>query len=85
MTDRTEDEGATPKQGEMWADPSKDTSREERPGSGPTIHGRSFAGANIASDEHQQTADHRGDNDNTRLDDAVNPGRGRNPRSADES
>jgi len=85
MAERNEDEGATPKQGEMWADPAKDTSSEEQPGSGPTIRGRSFADTNIASDERQQTADHRGDNSNHRLDDAVNPGRGRGQRSKDES
>ena len=85
MPERNEDEGATPRQGETWADPAKDTSREEKPGSGPTIHGRSFAGANIHADEREQTADHRGDNENTRLDDAVNPGRGRSERSKDES
>src|SRR4051812_10125305 len=71
MAERKQDEESTPKQGEVWADPARDTSREEAAGSGPTIRGRSFAGTNIANDERQQTADHRGDSDNTRLDDAV--------------
>lgn len=57
-----------------------------RRASGPEITGRSFAGSKIASDERiEQTADHRGESQQHRLDDGgsrVDPGRA---RPADES
>ena len=40
-----------------------------RHASGPQINGRSFAGNKFASDEREQTADHRGENQRGRLDD----------------
>jgi hypothetical protein len=64
--------------------PQRDAGGRRR-GSGPLITGRSFAGAKIASDRHEQTADHRGESQRHRLDDGgarVDPNR---ERPADES
>ena len=56
-----------------------------RHGSGPLITGRSFAGAKFASDEREQTADHRGENQRTRLDDGGSRANVNEDRPADES
>jgi hypothetical protein len=56
-----------------------------RHASGPLITGRSFAGTSRASDEREQTADHRGENQRPRVDDGGSRGDEQRERPADES
>ena len=55
-----------------------------RHASGPLITGRSLAGARFASDEREQTADHRGESQGQRLDDGGARADEQGERPADE-
>lgn len=56
-----------------------------REGSGPTITGRSFAGASYGSNQREQTADHRGESQKHKLDDGGSRTDEHERRPADES
>lgn len=56
-----------------------------RHASGPLITGRSFAGTSRASDQREQTADHRGESQRHKLDDGGSRSDERSERPADES
>jgi hypothetical protein len=42
---------------------------DRKPASGPRLTGRDFAGASFAANEREQTADHRGESQQSRVDD----------------
>src|SRR3954471_24654013 len=75
MAERTNDEADLPQR----------DAGGRRHGSGPLITGRSFAGTSRASDQREQTADHRGENQHYRLDDGGSRVNENEERPADES
>ena len=63
----------------------QDTSGEPAEGQGQRIPGRDFAGGSYASNEREQTADHRLESDDYTVDEAPDTGEGRPDRRLGEA